>query len=291
MKKTVKVGSRDSALAIVQSKRVIDIIKKHHPELDVQLVPMSSHGDRDLKKSLDSYKMPNLFSDDLERALYDKTIDIAIHSYKDLPIDENPELPIVALGERGDALDALVLSDSDKEDKVIGTSCRRRALQLKEMYPNYTTKMIRGAVPLRIEQMDKGDFDGVVLAVAGLERLGLLDRISRTFTKEEMVPSACQGVKAVQGRKGEDYSYLDCFDCEETHIISEAELTFVRALRSDGNNYNNGVCAEIHGDQIEIIGIYITPDQRIIKSSIRGSVKDHKELALKLAKEVYDGGQ
>lgn len=291
MKKTIKVGSRNSALAVAQTKIVIETLKKHNPDLNIEMVTMGSHGDRNLKKSLDSYNMANLFSDDLEQALFDKIIDIAVHSYKDLPIDENPELPIVALGKRGNPLDSLALSDSDRENKVIGTSCRRRALQLKALYPNYTTKMIRGAVPLRLEQMDNGDFDGVVLASVGLERLGLDGRITREFTKEEMVPSACQGVKAIQGRKGEDYSYLKCFDCEESHIISEAELTFVRELRADGNNYNNGVMAEIQGDQIDIIGIYITPDNRIIKDSISGDVKDHKQLALQLAKRVYDGGQ
>ena len=288
MKKIVKVGSRDSRLAVIQAKMVIASIQQSCPDVDVKLVTMSSFGDKNLDRSIESMGKENLFSDTLESALSYKTIDIAVHSYKDLPINLNKTLPIVALSERENPLEALLLRENCSDNAVIGTSCRRRALQTLKLYPNYTVRDIRGSVPLRLEKMDKGEFDGLILAVAGLKRLGLDGRISKIFSADEIVPSACQGIIAVQGRKNEDYSYLREFDCNTSHIVSEAELTFVKAMNTDGSAYNNGVYAEICGDNVKIVGCSIVGGNRIVKSAISGDLSKAKELAAGLAEKFLE---
>lgn len=290
MKKTVRVGSRKSRLAITTAGKVIEAIKKNNPELEVEHVAMETFGDKDLKKSIDSYKKSNLFSEELENALRDKSIDVIINSYKDLPVEEDKEFPIIALSKRNNPLDAIVLKESDKKHKIIGTSCKRRAVQLRELYPDCEVKVIRGTVLSRLEQMDNGDFDGVVLAVAGLERLGQEHRITRTFSLEEMVPSACQGIIAVRGRTGEDYSYLKDYDCKDSHITSQAELTFVKALNDRGNFYNNGVYAQVEGDTVKMIGMYLTPDGQVLREKIEGPISQNKELALQLAESLLKRG-
>lgn len=289
LKKAVIVGSRKSRLAIIQSNIVIKAIKKEHPDLEFQLKTMDTFGDKNIEKALDCYSKQNLFSDNLEQALYDKTIDIAVHSYKDLPLEETDALPIVALGKRENAFDALILADNNKENKVIGTSCKRRALQLQKLYPTYSAKIIRGTVLQRLEQMDNGTYDGLVLAVAGLKRLGLERRINKVFTLDEMLPSASQGILAVQGRRGEDYRYLDEFNCRETHIVSQAERMFVKELESSGNPYNNGIYAEVSGNKIKLTGMFLMENTQIIRESISGEISKNKELAVELAQTILSG--
>ena len=288
MKKIVKVGSRESKLAVIQAEMVMRSICKSHPDIETKLVTMSSFGDKNTTQSLDSIGKANLFSDTLEQALYDGEIDIAVHSYKDLPIDLGGDLPIVALGERANPFDALVIRADAPDDAVIGTSCKRRALQIVQLYPDFTAENIRGAVTSRLDQMDSGDYDGLILAVAGLDRLGLGGRIGRIFTPDEIVPSACQGIVAVQGRKNEDYNYLSGFDCDQSHIVSQAEISFVRALNQNGSSYNNGVYAEISGNEIQITGIFITDQNEIIKGKVSGDVSESIELTDKLIKQILD---
>lgn len=289
LKKPVIVGSRKSRLAIIQSNIVIKAIKKEHPDLEFQLKTMDTFGDKNTEEALDCYSKQNLFSDNLEQALYDKTIDIAVHSYKDLPLEETDALPIVALGKRENAFDALILADNNKENKVIGTSCKRRTLQLQKLYPTYSAKIIRGTVLQRLEQMDNGTYDGLVLAVAGLKRLGLERRINKVFTLDEMLPSASQGILAVQGRRGEDYRYLDEFNCRETHIVSQAERMFVKELESSGNPYNNGIYAEVSGNKIKLTGMFLMENTQIIRESISGEISKNKELAVELAQTILSG--
>lgn len=289
MKQMVRVGSRDSKLAVIQAEMVAKSIKLYNPEIEIKLVTMSSFGDNNLEKSIHGYNKADLFSDTLDRALHEKEIDIAVHSYKDLPTQSNPALPIVALSERENPFDTLVLPDNiDKPTRVIGTSCDRRALQLLALYPDWSIKNIRGTVPSRLEQMDKGDYDGLVLAVAGLKRLGANERIGHVFLAEEMVPSACQGVIAVQGRTGENHDYLRGFDCENSHIASRAELAFVRMLNNNVDSYNNGVYAEVKGENISMVGMYIKENDTIVKANIEGNVGECEALAESLARNLLD---
>ena len=143
------------------------------------------------------------------------------------------ELPLIGFSEREDPRDALILPLGAAEidfSKPIGCSSRRRMLQLKELYPQAHFETIRGNVQTRLRKLDEGQFSATILAVAGLKRLGLEQRISRYFTTEEMIPAAGQGILAVQGRAGEDYSFLDGYSHRETMLCALAERAFVRAL-------------------------------------------------------------
>jgi hydroxymethylbilane synthase len=153
-----------------------------------------------------------------------------------LPLGDNPALPLVAFSAREDARDALVLPVGiSKLDtaKPIGCSSARRAAQLKILYPEARVAPVRGNVPTRLRKLDGGEYSALVLAAAGLKRLGLESRISRAFAPEEMLPAACQGIIAVQARRGEDTGYLRLFRDAESELCARAERAFTAALGAD----------------------------------------------------------
>ena len=194
---------------------------------------MKTTGDRILNQALEKVGGKGLFVKELDMALMEKRSDLSVHSLKDVPMELPEELPLIGFSEREDPRDALILPLGAAEidfSKPIGCSSRRRMLQLKELYPQAHFETIRGNVQTRLRKLDEGQFSATILAVAGLKRLGLEQRISRYFTTEEMIPAAGQGILAVQGRAGEDYSFLDGYSHRETMLCALAERAFVRAL-------------------------------------------------------------
>lgn len=231
--KTIRVGSRDSVLALAQANLLKDCITKHHPELAVEIVPMKTKGDRILNQSLDKVGGKGLFVQELEGALRSKKLDLAIHSYKDVPYKGEADLPIVALSQRNAPLDALVLPPGQNDldlSQPIGTSSLRRTFQIKALYPAAQVHWIRGNVLTRLAKLDRGEYGALVLAQAGLERLNLGHRISRLLSPEEFVPSASQGILAVQGRATDCHSYLAEFHSQESELVSLAERSFLEAM-------------------------------------------------------------
>ena len=229
----IKVGSRESRLAVIQSEMVMDAIRAWDPQAQVELVTMKTKGDRILDRNLDKIGGKGLFIKELEIALMDGRADLTVHSMKDMPMDIAEELPILAVSSREDPRDALILPEGATGidlDKPIGCSSNRRMLQLSQMYPEARFAPIRGNVQTRLSKLDSGEFGATVLAVAGLKRAGLESRISRIFTPEEMLPAACQGILAVQGRRGYDVSCLEEFHDADVWRIALAERSFVRAL-------------------------------------------------------------
>lgn len=228
----VKVGSRQSLLAVRQSEIIIEEMKRSHPELELELVTMKTTGDRILHKTLDKIGGKGLFIKELDLALQEGRIDIAVHSLKDMPMEESAEFPILACSAREDPRDALVLREGcsiRKKHCVIGCSSLRRKLQLQKLFPEAEFQNIRGNVLTRLEKLDKGEYDALVLASAGLIRLGLRDRISRYFSTDEILPSAGQGILAVQGSprmKG----LTDCVHDRASACAAAAERAFVREL-------------------------------------------------------------
>ena len=218
MNKKVVIGSRESKLAVLQSQMVRDYIVCKHPETDVEILTMKTTGDKILDRTLDKIGGKGLFVKELDRALLEGRSQLSVHSLKDMPMEISEELPILAFSRREDARDVLVLPEGCytlDPSKPIGCSSLRRKLQLKEIYPDMNVKSIRGNLQTRLEKLDNGDYAGLVLAAAGLKRLGLEKRISRYFDTEEMVPAAGQGILAVQGRKGLDYEYLENLGIQE----------------------------------------------------------------------------
>lgn len=229
----IRLGSRESRLAVIQAEIVRDALLAAHPQMNVEIKTYKTTGDRILDRPLDEIGGKGLFTKELELALLAGEIDMIVHSYKDVPMEVDTRIPIVGVLPRGDARDALVLpAGADEIDirKPIGCSSKRRALQLRALYPGCVVAPVRGNVITRLEKLDGGQFGALVLAAAGLTRLGLEARISRFFSPDEMLPAACQGILALQARAELDRSLLSGVCDEQAWLISVAERSFVRTL-------------------------------------------------------------
>ncbi len=172
----IRVGSRESKLAVAQSLLVMEAIRQAHPEVDLELITMKTTGDRILDRTLDQVGGKGLFVKELDRALLDGRVDITVHSMKDLPMELDPRLPLAAVSRREDPRDVLVLPAGATEwdrKKPIGCASARRKLQLQRLYPDCQVLPVRGNVLTRLEKLDHGEYGALVLASAGLRRLGL----------------------------------------------------------------------------------------------------------------------
>lgn len=290
--KKIIVGSRDSRLAIAQTKIVMNEIKKNNPDLELELVTLKTTGDLILDKSLDKIGGKGLFVKELDKALMEGRIHIAVHSLKDMPMEVNEDLPIVAMYKRGDPRDALVLPKGQDKSKNlcdfcnVGSSSARRQLQLKNLYPAIGVKSVRGNIITRLNKLVNGEYDALVLAAAGLDRVGLTDRIDRYFSVEEMIPAAGQGVLAIQARKDLDISFLKNVNDADTVYAATAERSFVAAL-DGGCSSPIAANAVITGKEIKLIGLYYKEDTKEhIIDSISGNKEDAKELGFWLAKRM-----
>jgi hydroxymethylbilane synthase len=293
--KKIRVGSRDSRLAIIQSERVITAIKKYHPDIETELITMKTTGDRILDKTLDKIGGKGLFVKELDQALYNNEVDITVHSYKDMPLEDNPLLPVVALSVREDPRDVLILptgiNNLDKtalKSLPVGSSSLRRQIQICEIFPGCTATPIRGNVQTRLDKLDRGEFSAILLAAAGIKRLGMEERISRYFTTDEILPAASQGIIAVQGRAGECFEYLKGYHSEESRIISLAERTFVRELNG-GCSSPVAAYAVIKGRDIILKGLYFNePTGEIKRECLTGSMDNAIELGMELADRIRE---
>ena len=284
----ITVGSRESKLAVIQSNIVIDSLRESHPEINVELLTMKTTGDKILDKTLDKIGGKGLFVKELDKALVDGRADLTVHSLKDMPMQVSEELPLVAFSKREDPRDVLVLpigKDKLDKSKPIGSSSKRRQLHLNKLYPDMEVKPIRGNLQTRLKKLDEGEFSAIVLAYAGLKRLGPEDRVSRVFSPSEMVPAACQGILAVQARKDFDESLLRDFNDEETKIIAMAERSFVTEL-DGGCSSPVAAFAEIQDGNITLTGFYVDEFENQLTKTVTGPLKDGVALGRQLAQNM-----
>lgn len=290
-KKKVIVGSRESKLAVMQTQLVIDELAKNNPDIEFELVTMKTTGDIILDKTLDKIGGKGLFVKELDKALMEKRVDITVHSLKDMPMEVSEELPLLAFFKRENPFDTIVLPEGVKvEDidltKPIGSSSARRNIQLGEIFPGYISKPVRGNVITRLEKLDSGEFGSIILAHAGLKRVGLENRITKTFAPEEMIPAAGQGILVVQGRAGEDYSFLNCVDDFVSRLEAKVERTFVTKL-DGGCSSPIGAFAKVNEDEIEVYGLYADEKTgKYKKGYVKGNVKDGVKMAIDLAEKL-----
>lgn len=288
----IVVGSRDSRLAVIQSEMVIDAIRAFDPALEVELVTMKTTGDMILDKTLDKIGGKGLFVKELDKALMDGRADLTVHSLKDMPMEVSEELPLLAFSKREDPRDALVLRKGLTElpeRPVIGSSSLRRKLQLEKLFPDAEIRPIRGNLQTRLRKLDSGEFDAIVLACAGIKRLGLAERISRVFSPQEILPAACQGILAVQGRAGYETPFLADFADEEARLIALAERSFVRTL-DGGCSAPTAAYGEIEGDEIRITGFYVDENDNQYIDTITGSKAEGEALGRQLALSLKEKG-
>ena len=285
----IRVGSRDSQLAITQSKLIIAQLEKAFPGQVFSLVTMKTTGDIILDKSLDAIGGKGLFLRELDAALLDGRIDIAVHSLKDIPMELEPGTEIQAYSKREDPRDALILPCSTTLDSLspdmslpLGCSGLRRRLRVKDLYPKWNVAGIRGNVLTRLKKLDRGEYGGLVLAVAGLKRLGLDSRISRIFNPDEMLPSAGQGILAVVAREGDSSVDLSIIDDSASRYAAVAERAFVKTL-DGGCSAPIAAYGKIEGAHIKLTGLYSLDENGYVLDSIEGAVDEGEALGVKLA--------
>ncbi|MDY4599510.1 MAG: hydroxymethylbilane synthase [Candidatus Faecousia sp.] len=288
----LRIGSRESRLAVIQSRMVMEKIAEAEPAAELELVTMKTTGDKILDKTLDKIGGKGLFVRELDQALREEKVDFTVHSLKDMPMEVPGDLPLVAFSIREDPRDVLVLPEGAAEidpTKPIGCSSRRRQLQLKKLFPDLAIEPVRGNVQTRLAKLEAGQFSALVLAAAGLKRLGLEDRISRYFSVEEILPAAGQGILAVQTRKGMDTNCLRLVQDEESACCARAERAFVRALNG-GCSSPVAAHAVAEGTLLTLTGFYVSPDERIQrKGSLSGSVTEAETLGKALARQLKEG--
>lgn len=286
----IKIGTRESRLAVIQAQMVANSIKRCDPSIETELVTMKTSGDILLNVRLDSVGGKELFVKELDSALSGGMVDITVHSFKDMPMGEISELPIVAVSQREDARDVLILPQRENNSaKPYGCSSKRRKIQLESLFEGIITAPIRGNVLTRIEKLDRGEYSALVLAAAGIIRLGLQNRISRYFSTDEILPAACQGILAVQARRGEKTDFLRLFHSAESLDVSRAERKFVETL-DGGCSSPVAAYAEVNGNEISIRGLYFDEDKmEIRKGVINGDRSNAEKLGSELAKNLKSG--
>ena len=281
----IRIGSRDSRLAVIQSEMVIDAIRAYDPTAQVELVTMKTTGDLILDRPLSQIGGKGLFVKELDKALLEGRVDFTVHSSKDLPTDIPQELPLVAFSHRADPRDALVLPqgvDTLDPTRPIGCASLRRTLQLRKLFPHHQVAPVRGNVQTRLAKLDRGEYSALVLACAGLDRLGLESRISRRFPVEEMLPAAGQGILAVQSRADVDTSCLSLFHDPVAAVCLTAERAFVGALEG-GCSSPVAAHATVDGDTVTLTGFYVDREGESYIESSCAACADAREMGAELA--------
>ena len=288
----LRIGSRESRLAVIQSRMVMEAIAKAEPAAELELVTMKTTGDKILDETLDKIGGKGLFVRELDQALRDGRADFTVHSLKDMPMEVPEDLPLAAFSSREDPRDVLVLPEGVTEldtTRPIGCSSRRRQLQLKKLFPQMDIQPVRGNVQTRLAKLEAGQFSALVLAAAGLKRLGLTNRISRYFESEEILPAAGQGILVVQTSKWMNTDCLRLVHDEKTACCAKAERAFVRELNG-GCSSPVAAHAMVDGETLTLTGFYVSPDETIQrKGSIRGGVPDAETLGRTLARLLKEG--
>ena len=290
---TIRVGSRESKLALIQTNIITDMIRKKNPQLEFEIITVKTAGDRLLDRRLDSEGGKGLFVKELDRLLLDGDADFCVHSLKDMPAGSDDDLPIYAFSPRADVRDALVLAENRTDidfSLPFGSSSPRRIIQLKKLYENLDIKMIRGNVISRIAKVEAGDFGGTVLAMAGLERLEMTKYAKKIYSAEEIIPAAGQGIIAVQGRADKDYHYLKDISDISSFYAASAERAFILA-NGAGCSSPVAAYARVHGNEMKLDGLYAQDENEdFVRGSISGNAEDAcmlgERLAEKLRKEL-----
>lgn len=289
MKKCIRIGSRESKLAVTQAEIVKETIRKNCPDLEVEIITMKTTGDIILDKSLELIGGKGLFVKELDIALREERIDISVHSLKDMPMEADDEFPVFAYTKREDPRDVLIYKPGKSEipmNGVIATSSRRRTIQMKKLYPECEFIGMRGNVQTRLRKLSEQPIDGTVLAAAGLNRLHLDSVIGRMFTVDEVVPAAGQGILAVQGSKAMKRLLSECLNVPESEAAALAERQFVNEL-DGGCTSPIAAHAKVAGKDILLTGLYYREaDDTYYVERQAGERKDAKKLGAQLAKEM-----
>ena len=295
-KKKIRIGTRKSQLAMVQTEIVADRIRNAFKEIQIEIVPISTKGDENLHRSLASFGGKGVFTRELEEAMREGRIDLAVHSAKDLPMDLPKGLCIGAALGRGDVRDVLVTVTGTEVKKlepgsVIGTSSLRRELQIMKINPYVKVRMLRGNVQTRLNRLKAGDYDGIILAAAGLERLGCLKEEGLHYEYLDtscFLPAAGQGILAVEARENEWREVLEQINSKEAYCMLEAERSFLRKI-GGGCNAPAAAYSRIEDGRIIMDAMYAKDGKNIRYFSETADIEDNIRLAERIAQELNKG--
>lgn len=284
------IGTRSSNLAITQTNIVLEKLKEISPSTKFTIKKIKTKGDILLDKDLNKILDKGFFVNEIQGELVNESVDIAVHSLKDLPSENNHHLESFTVTKRENPMDVLVLRKELKESKlkIIGTSSIRRKKQIQGIYKDVIVNNIRGNVETRLKKLDKCEYDGIILAAAGLKRLGLEERIYKHFDKDEMIPSAGQGAIAVECRKKDKtiISLLKRIQDDQTEICVKEERKFLK-LVGGGCSSPDAVLCEVTGNNIEICGkIFNSEKNKYFTSKIVEPLKNHQNIGAKLANNL-----
>lgn len=292
----IKIGSRGSNLALTQTKWVASKLKEMIPDLETEIIIIKTKGDKILDKALDKIGDKGLFVKELELALFNKSIDIAVHSLKDMPSSITEGLMISSTPQREDRRDVLILKEGYKSlddiplGGIIGTGSKRRCYQLAALRPDLKFDPVRGNIETRINKLVSENFDAIVLAAAGLHRIGRQSVISTYLDEDMMCPAPAQGALAIQARVGDAFiaSCLDKIKDEKAQILVDAERAFLKYTEG-GCHLPVGAYADVENGILTVNGIFGTEDGRkLVRKSISGPMNEAKLLGKKLAYQVIE---
>jgi hydroxymethylbilane synthase len=293
----IVIATRESALALWQARHIQAQLTAHHPELRVEILGMTTEGDRRLDVSLAKVGGKGLFVKELEEALVAGRADIAVHSVKDVPMVLPPGFVLAAISRREDPRDAFVSNHHADLAALpatarVGTSSLRRECQLRARFPRLDIRPLRGNVPTRLKKLDDGHYDAVILAAAGLKRLGLEHRITRVLPPSESLPAPGQGALGIEclAARPDLGDLLASLNDDATARCVAAERAFSRAL-SGSCNVPLGAYAELEGDRLQLRGFVGAPDgSRMVSGEQAGPADRAEALGAELAKELKTRG-
>lgn len=293
----IRIATRQSRLALWQAQHVATRLREAHPGLSVELVPMTTQGDRILDRSLAQVGGKGLFIKELEIAIAEGRADIAVHSMKDVPSDMPPGMTLAAMLPRADPSDAFVSLRHENFGSLpqgarVGTSSLRRQCQLKDARSDLQMLTLRGNVETRLRKLQEDHYDAIVLAAAGLIRLGLEDRITHRFDLEKFVPAVGQGIIGIECREDDARSIEAVRALNDTLAwqCCEAERAF--AFRLQGSCQSPiAAHARIEGGQLQLRGVIGSPDgQEMYRGVHAGAVADVQSVGTELADRLLDAG-
>lgn len=291
------IASRESALAMWQARHVQSRLEALYPGGKVSILGMTTQGDRLVAASLAKLGGKGLFVKELEEALAHGRADLAVHSMKDVPMHLPPGFTLAAILERADPRDAFVSARYSAlaelpEGARVGTSSLRRESQIRARYPHLRVEALRGNVPTRLRKLDEGQYDAIILAAAGLKRLGREDRITALLTPDECLPAAGQGALGLECRaeRGDLRNLLAPLNHQPTALCVAAERAVSRAL-TGSCSVPLGAYAEVSGARMRVRGFVGAPDgSRMVSAEVEGAASEAEALGHALAGQLREKG-
>lgn len=295
--KQLVIATRESALALWQAEHVKARLQALYPDLEIQLLGMTTQGDRILDVTLNKIGGKGLFVKELETALAEGRADLAVHSLKDVPMHLPEGFALAAILQREDPRDALVSNhyaslEALPAGAVVGTSSLRRESQLRARFPHLVVKPLRGNVQTRLRKLDEGEFDAIVLAAAGLKRLGLTDRIRLELSPEQSLPAVGQGALGIEIRADREdvLALLAPLNDAETAACVTAERAMSRALGGSCQVPLGGY-AELQGGMLTLRAFVAEPDGSVVYAAqAQAPVAEAEQLGQQLAAQLSEQG-